>query len=174
MKNKLIYLIKFIIFTLLFFVLSRANISGGIYPFSFSMLFALAWANQKVWILVPSYIIGYLASFHTLNDVVIVLTTVAMLIIPYYIHVACKKPMKKWEIFLFALISQTCAIVFGILNLQNPIFISLNIVLGEIFLYLAIVIFEALIIRGFSSKLTLFELICGALILMAISSGLVN
>ena len=174
MKYKLVILVKFIVFCLLFFLLARAGISREIYPFAFSMLFALAWANQKVWLLVPSYIIGYLASFHTLYDIIICLTTVAVLTIPYYIHVLAKKPIKKIEMFALALVSQTSYIVLNILNASNPIYIALSVVLGIVFLYLAIVILEALIVRGFSSKLTLFEIICGAIVLMAISAGLTN
>ena len=174
MKYKLVILVKFIVFCLLFFLLARAGISREIYPFAFSMLFALAWANQKVWLLVPSYIIGYLASFHALYDIIICLTTVAVLTIPYYIHVLAKKPIKKVEMFALALVSQTSYIVLNILNAGNPIYIALSVVLGIVFQYLAIVILEALIVRGFSSKLTLFEIICGAIVLMAISAGLTN
>ena len=48
MKTKLFYFAQFLGFIILFYVLSLASIGGLIFPFAFSMLFALAWANQKV------------------------------------------------------------------------------------------------------------------------------
>ena len=65
MKVRFEFFAKFVGFSILFFVLSRANVGGMIFPFAFPMLFALAWANQKVWMLAPAYLIGYIANFHS-------------------------------------------------------------------------------------------------------------
>ena len=113
MKNKLNLIIKFLCFTILFFILSRANIYGEIFPFAFPMLFALAWANQKVYLLAPAYIIGHLINYHAFPDIINALVTVLFLLVPYYIHLVLKKPMKKYELFIFSLFSQVSYITFG-------------------------------------------------------------
>ncbi len=172
MKNKVKYIIKFLLFTLLFFVLSRAGINGIIYPFAFSMLFALAWANQKVWLLIPAYIIGSIANNYAFEGIISVLVTVSMLALPYYIHISVKKPMSKLELFAFCGISQTAWIVFSILGGMEIYVVILSIIVGLVFLFLALYIFEPLISRGFSYKLTLPELIAGGVILLSIASGL--
>ena len=172
MKNKVKYIIKFLLFTLLFFVLSRAGINGIIYPFAFSMLFALAWANQKVWLLIPAYIIGSIANNYAFEGIISVLVTVSMLALPYYIHISVKKPMSKLELFAFCGISQTAWIVFSILGGMEIYVVILSIIVGLVFLFLALSIFEPLISRGFSYKLTLPELIAGGVILLSIASGL--
>ena len=174
MKSKLYFVLMFLVFTALFFVLSRANIYGEILPFAFSMLFALAWANQKVWLLAPAYFVGYIINYHSFQDFIIVLTTILLLVLPYYIHVALKKNMKKYELFLYAFFSQTAYVVFGVLGGGSPIFIACSVVIGLLFLLACITIFEPIIIRGFTYKLTITEIVCGAVILLALSAGLTN
>lgn len=174
MKEKIYLFLRFIIFAVIFFILSRANIYGQIYPFAFSMLYALAWANQKVYLLAPAYLVGYLINYNQFSDIISALVTVLMLLVPYYIHVLLKKPMKKYELFIYAPLSQVAYIIFGILGNQSIVSLVGTIIFGVAFLYICLVIFEPLIIRGFSYKLTTVEMTCGAIILMALSSGLVS
>lgn len=174
MKNRLIYLFQFLLFALIFFILSLSSIQGIIFPFAFSMLFALAWAGQKVWLLVPSYIAGVVINNHTFEGIIGIIVTVTMLALPYYIHVLAKKPMKKWELFLFCALSQTSFIVFGILNALSPVVIILHILIGLVYLYLVLAVFEPLIMRGFAYKLTLVEKVSLGLILVTVGGGLAN
>lgn len=172
MKNKLKYIVKFLLFTLLFFVLSRAGINGMIYPFAFAMLFALAWANQKVWLLIPAYLIGMIANNYSFEGIISVIVTVSMLAIPYYIHVSVKKPMSKLELYVFCGVSQTAWIVFSILGGMEIYIVILSLIVGLFYLFLSLSVFEPLISRGLSYKLTLPELVSGGVILLSIASGL--
>ncbi len=174
MKGKLYFVFMFLIFTALFFVLSRASIYSEIMPFAFSMLFALAWANQRVWLLAPAYFVGYIINYHNFQDFIIVLTTILLLVLPYYIHVVLKKNMKKYELFLYAFFSQTAYVVFEVLGGGNPIFIACSVVIGLLFLLACITIFEPIIVRGFAYKLTVTEIVCGVVLLLALSAGLTN
>lgn len=95
-----------------------------------------------------------------------------MLALPYYIHIVLKKPMKKWELFIYAGLSQIAYLIFNILGGENPLYYVTTILLGLLFLFISISIFEPLIIRGMRYKLTTSELVCGAIVLMAMSDGL--
>lgn len=174
MKNKLNAIILFLSFTLLFFVLSRASLLTEIMPFAFPMLFALAWANQKVWIISPAYFVGFVINNHSFEDIIICIVTILALVIPYYIHVVIKKPLKKYELFIYTFLSQIAYIIFAVLGDVNIIYIISNLIFGLMFLYVCITIFEPIIIRGFAYKLTVSEIVCGSIVLMAISSGLVS
>lgn len=174
MKNKLNAIILFLSFTLLFFVLSRASLLTEIMPFAFPMLFALAWANQKVWIISPAYFVGIVINNHSFEDIIICIVTILALVIPYYIHVVIKKPLKKYELFIYTFLSQIAYIIFAVLGDVNIIYIISNLIFGLMFLYVCITIFEPIIIRGFAYKLTVSEIVCGSIVLMAISSGLVS
>lgn len=143
-----------------------------VYPFAFAMLFALAWAGQKVWLLIPSYILGMIINNHSFEGVIIIVTTVTMLAVPYYIHILMKKPMQKWELFLFCAISQTAQVIFGLLGRVSPFLTILHVAIGLFYLYVALSIFEPLLLRGFTYKLTLFEMVSASLILLTIAGGM--
>ena len=172
MKSKLNQVVLFLGYVILFYVLSLANIYGQIFPFAFAMLFALAWANQKVYLLAPAYFIGQIITYHTFQDIIITLVAILTLVVPYYIHILISKPMKKYELFLFALLSQTAFVVFGVLGRASLVSIIGSVIFGLAFLYCAITIFEPIIMRGLSSKLTVSEMVCGGIIFIAIGAGL--
>ncbi len=167
-------LLLFVSFFLLFFVLNNASINNVLYPFSFGMLFALTWANQKVYLLAPAYLISGLVLNFSFNNAIVLLVTIFLLVLPYYIHVLCKKVMKKWEFGLFSLLSQTASLVFAITGGYSVVLAAVNIVLGVLYMYSAIIIFEALIVRGFTNKLTSLELISLFILVMSLCAGLVN
>lgn len=168
------YAIKFLLYIFLFFVLFNAGINNVLYPFAFGMLFALTWANQKVYLLAPSYIIAGLINDFSLENAICLLVTIFVLIVPYFVHVICKKNMRKWEFLIFATLSQVGELVFQILSGFSPILAVVNIVLGVLYMYGAIIIFEAIIIRGFTNKLTSLELVSLFVIVASLSAGFVN
>lgn len=174
MKSKLFYFSEFLGFIILFYVLNLASVGGLIYPFAFSMLFALAWANQKVWILTPAYLISSMVVNFTLTNAICSLVTIFVLIFPYYIHLICKKGMKKWELFLCMVIGQTANICFQALSGESPILIILNIVTAILFCFICISFFEPLLLRGTAFKFSNFEIISACVILTAFASGLNN
>ena len=166
--------IKFCLFAFLFFLLFNASINQILYPFAFGMLFALTWANQKVYLLAPAYLLAGLITDFSLENAIVLLVTIFVLIVPYFIHVLCKKVMRKWEFGIYAVLSQIGKVIFEILGGFSPILSVVNVVLGVLYLYLAIVIFEALIIRGFSNKLTSLELVSLFVLVMSLCAGFVN
>ncbi len=168
------YLIKFVAYIFLFFVLFKAGVNAVLFPFAFGMLFALAWANQKVYLLVPAYLVAGLVNSFNFENAMGLLVCVLFLIVPYFIHVLCKKNMRKWEFLIYAPLSQIGNLVFEILSGFSPIFSVVNIVLGTLYMYCAIIIFEAFIIRGFANKLTSLELVSLFLLVASLSAGFVN
>ncbi len=167
-------LLRFVLFVFLFYILFQANINAILSPFAFGMLFALTWANQKVFLLAPAYLIAGLLKEFSLESAIVLLCTLFVLIVPYFIHILCKKNMRKWEFGVFAVLSQTAQVVFEIISGFSPILSAINIVLGTLFMFSSIVIFEAIIIRGFTNKLTTLELVSLFVIVLSLSAGLVN
>ena len=92
----LLYILKFFIFSLLFFVLFNAGINNLVFPFAIAMFYALAWANQKIWLLVPAYIIGGVCHSPTMEFSIVLLVNIFCLILPYIFHILAKKSFKKW------------------------------------------------------------------------------
>lgn len=171
MKNKLVLILKLLAFSLLFFVLARGGINGYIFPFAFAMLFALAWANQKVWILLPSYLIGAIGGDYSFEGILSAFVTACVLALAYYIHISIKKPIRKWELFILALFSQTARVIFDII--RGEIFKGVATpLLGLAYLYIILMIFEPLLMRGLSYKLTLPEIVAGGVLLTSFAVGL--
>ncbi len=172
MKNKLVYLLKFLFFGLIFFILFKAGINGVVYPFSFAMLYALAWTGQKVWIISPAYVIASIASNVSFESIVCALVTILFLLLPYFIHIALKKPMLKLELFAYAFFSQSAFVAFSLVQGDSIVATLLCPVIGLFYLFLSITLFEGIIKRGLSYKLTLPELICAGVILSSVACGL--
>lgn len=178
MKTKankyLIYIAKYIIFIAVFYVLFAASVNSVIFPFAFGMMFALVWANQKVWIVCPAYIIAGALHSPTLEFSICILVTVFCLILPYFIHVLSKKVMRKWEFALFAMLGHTSNIVFEMMAGMHPALCFAELLLGVLFMFACISVFEAFVVRGFTNKLTSLEIICLFSIIAALSAGLVS
>lgn len=172
--NKYLYFsLQFIVFFGVFYILFNASVNFIVFPFSFGMLFALVWANQKIWLVVPAYIGAGVLSQPTLEFSICILICAFCLIVPYFIHVLCKKNMKKFEFAIFAVLSQVATIVFEILGGIHPAVSVAGLVLGVLFMFACMNVFEAIIIRGFSNKLTVLEVVSLFSIIAGLCSGLV-
>ncbi len=169
----LFFIFQAILFIGLFYVLFNSSVNMAIFPFAFGMMFALAWANQKVWIVAPTYIIAGALHQPTLEFAICMLVTVFCLIVPYFIHILCKKNMNKWEFVLFAILSQTANVTFDIINGFSPVLSLVSIVLGILFMLACMAVFEAVIIRGFTNKLTIIEIVSLFSIIASLCGGLV-
>lgn len=169
----LFFALEFVLFVGLFYVLFSSSVSMVIFPFAFGMCFALAWANQKIWIVVPAYICAGAIYSPTLEFAICMVVTVFCLIVPYFIHVLCKKTMKKWEFVVFAILSQTAYVTFSIIGGSFWAFPLLSVVIGVLFCLACMIVFEAIVIRGFTNKLTILEIVSLFSIIAAICGGLV-
>ncbi len=167
-------LLQFVLFFGLFFVLFHSSINMVLFPFAFGMLFALAWANQKVWLISLAYIGSGIAANAQLENIICVLVCVFCLIVPYFVHLLCKKNMRKWEFAVFATLGQVANIVFDILGGMHPVLAVVGLVFGLLFMFACIAVFEAVVIRGFTNKLTSAEIVCLFSIIAILCGGLVN
>lgn len=173
--GKFKYLFLGIGFLGLFFVLNLSSIAGVIFPFAFSMMFALVWANQKIWLVCPAFLIASVVLDYSLVNIINTLCAIFFLVVPYLIHYFCKKPLPIWELSIYCFLSQIVPIVFSATSgiISSIYYSAASCALGVLFMLGAISFFEALFVRGFNYRLSAVELISGGIILMAIAGGLV-
>lgn len=174
MKSKLSLLVKFLVFSLLFFVLARSSVQGVVYPFAFGVFFALAWGNQQMYILAPAFLVGAIANNYSFQGIISAIVTVSLLIVPYYIHLALKKPMQKWELLLYAFLSQSASLVFGVLGGTGIVFLVAHVALGMLMCWMEVVLVEAVLLRGIANKLTSLELIALGSLFAVFADGLAS
>ncbi len=173
LNRTLFYFLQFTGFLALFFILFNSSVNMVIFPFAFGMLFALTWSNQKVWILAPAYFVAGIILSPTFEGAICLMTCLFFLLVPYFVHVLCKKNMKKWEFILFAMLSQVANIVFDVLSGVSPFLSASCLLLGVLFMLACMTIFEALIIRGFTNRLTTLEIVSLFSIITCLCGGLV-
>lgn len=171
-KTKFFVVFRYFLIFFAFYIFSRAGIDGQVFPFGFSFLYAMCWCSFNPLILGSTYVVAaYLASFSLVSLLCAGVTSVVM-IACFYLHLKFKKPMKSWLMAIYCLISQTCYLYFAISQTGMFLFPVISVVLGILFFFAVIKFFEAIIIRGFASKLTSSEIICGGVVLLALSCGL--
>lgn len=171
--GKVKYVISFVLFVGLFYVLSHACIADVIFPFSFAMLFALVWANQKIYVVVPAFLAGTIVADYSLAGIVGALCCAFCAAVPFLVHYFCKKNMHVWELAIYAFVSQVGNIAFGAVGGGNAVYFALiSAVLGTIFMLGFVKLFESLFMRGVAFRLSSIELVSGGIILLALSSGL--
>ncbi len=171
-KEILNQIVKYLFFFFCFYIMSKANINGLIFPFSFGFLFAFMWCNNKILILAPLYIIANFLGTFNLLALYSSIATVAVMLIAYGIHLKFKIRMQYWQIGIYGGISQVCYLTLSIFNGGSIVYSVLSVVLGIMFLFACLKIFEALAVKGFAYRLTVDEIICAGVVLMALSSGL--
>ena len=172
MKKRLLYPLSFLIFTAIFYILSKASISGLFYPFAFGFMFALVWTNQKPWVVCPAFLVASVASNYSFSGIISAICCVFVLLVPYYLHIALKKNIRIWEIGIYAGLSQIANILFSYFY-GNPFYFEIiSMVVGILFMYLSISVLEAVLVKGLAYKLTILELISGGAVLIALSGGL--
>lgn len=165
-------IIKYLAIFLAFYVFSQANIAGIIYPFTFGLLFALMWCDNKVYILAPLYIVANFLGTFDLFSLYSAIATAGVLVITYLIHLKAKKRFNYAFLGVYALISQIAYLCFEIV-LNNNIFAPIiSVILGILFMFACVRLFEAVIVRGFAYRLSVDEIICAGIILAGFSSGI--
>lgn len=173
--GKFYYVFLAVVFLALFFILENASINQIIFPFSFAMLFALVWANQKIWLVAPAYLISAIIVDYSVAGIVSAIVCVTMIVVPFALHTIFKKNIQIWELAIYALFSQAGYIGFAAASGTNSvIFAVVSAVVGVVFMLGFVKLFEALFMRGFAYRLSAIEYVAGGIILIGLSSGLVN
>ena len=171
-KTKTFLIIKYIMFFILFYVLSKAGINNYIFPFYFGVYFALVWCNQSVLVLSPIYVLARFLSGFLLYDLYGAIFMVVATIIIYGVHQKLKKPIKEIMFLPYALVAISCDVFFKIYLGANIIFQIIELVVGLLFMFATMKFFEVIIVRGIRGKMTSLELICGGSVVVAIFCGL--
>lgn len=171
-KKVLFLTVKYAFFFLLFYISGRASVLGLVFPFAFGMLFSLVWCNQKPLYLAPLYVVAsYLATLQ-ISSLYYALATAGVMLLTYGIHYRLRKPMQRWLIGLYGGLSQVFFMVWEIVGGASIFHTLAGLLLGLLFLYACLHIFEAILVRGFVYRLTNDELICAYVVLLCFGAGL--
>lgn len=160
-KNKLIT--YFIIF-LLFLTLSNAR-GYSISPFAISALFALMWCGFYLPVITGEYLLAGIITSTKIADIYGAIFSAFILIVSYLIHKRIKSPMNVFFVGMYTFIGQAVNLYY-IYNTGGWTDCLIFSVIGLLFLYACVNIFQVLVLRGWFYKLTLDEAICLAVVIL--------
>ncbi len=166
-------MIKYLLFFLLFYILSVAEIEG-IRPFAFGMFFALIWCNQKLYLIAPIYFLsGILADF-SINTIISLAGTCIVFSIFYLLHLRLKKPLNAILIGVYAFLSQFAFLYLNIQSAEQIISASITVIVGLVCMYAYLYFMQSLILQGVRRRFTLDEVISAGVLLVSIGAGISN
>lgn len=171
-QNKWLKLAQYFIYLLIFYILFKAKINDTINPFTFGVYFALIWCNQNILALSSLYIgASYISNFNLFDLYSAIFMCVVMCII-YGIHYKLKKPIKPMLMLVYALICSFLNVFLKIYSGQEIWIVFVELVFGLLYMFSCMKIFESVVVRGFSKRLTMSQVICLSMFLVSISCGL--
>lgn len=171
---KLLNAVKYVFFFALFYIFAKAGINNLIFVFGFGLFFSLVWCNQNILIIAPMYVLTtYLATFSTIQTICAGATAV-FLILVYGVHYKLRKPIKPYLYIIYALLSQAGTVFFEIYYGANIVLTAIGLVIGMLATVALMHFFSAIFVKGFSHKMTLLEILCGACFLMIFACGLTS
>ncbi|MBE7082160.1 MAG: hypothetical protein E7378_00550 [Clostridiales bacterium] len=173
--TKLGIFLKYLIFFCLFFVLFKAGINYAIFPFAFGVFFALVWCNQNIIVLGSIFL---LASFLSNFSLLLLVGNASMVIVSllfYAIHYKLKKPIKPLHILIYACISNITSLFIKIYYLNfNIYYVFAEFLLGLLYMFMVLKLFEGICVRGLGGKRTSLEHICGFIFVASIFCGMAS
>lgn len=166
-------IMAYIFLSFVFFVLNCTHIHHiNINPFSNALLIALLFCGINNYYIFLSYGIGAIISNFSIENIYVILNSLFVAFIILLINKKIRKTQHISFSFVYYLFSSVALIYNNFINVKSLLSISIALILGMLFLYCAICLLWATIVRGFNFKLNLDEKICGAVILIVFSMGL--
>lgn len=174
MKGKFIYLLQFLISFLILVVLGNSSINMLIYPFAFSMAFALLWSGVQWWIIIPSYALSAILFGFDLSNLLNIFFVSVFLFLPFLFRFITKKSIKKWFLCVCLVFSHLLNLIFVYNDFVKIIHLAITVCLGVLFFLSCSKLFDSVKTKSFLFKFSNFECLCGSLILIALSGGFVG
>ncbi len=150
----------------------RASVMKTIHPFGFAFAFSLILLQKNAFFITLFYFLGSNLITLSLEGLIINVVSCSFMLLLFLFFKIIKKPITLVPTFIFAMLSQAGYVYFHISSVSE-IFVSVAmIVVAIMFIYVCTQTLSAIFMRGFFSRFTLDESVCGAIFLVALFSGL--
>ncbi len=165
-------LLKSMVGFVLFYLLCVANVNSGlIYPFTFGLYYSLMFLDDNKWGYFVSFVCAFVLSLPSLVGVFVGLNLAIVPLVMSHVHAKLNKKAHIAIICVYALLGNILNFYFNWLSAKAIILSITSFVVGIIFLCSCSHFLKATVFRGFRAKLNLDEIICGAVLVIAISCG---
>lgn len=166
------YILKTIIFTALFLIISLTEKFLGLFGFGIALLFSLFYCKQNIFILLPAYALSSLLISFSFPLLISVSCVVLIIAVASIVHFKTKKKITILENSILLLLSCIPFVVLSSHSIDNLIISAVSMLVAIIFHYTCIIVFYPMLIRGLKYRLSAKEYLGGAILLAVLSIGL--
>ena len=146
--------------------------NANLLPFGIGIIFSLLYLKFNGYYLSVIYAISYLLASFSINSIFITLNVVLVLSITQFMMDRKKFKLTIPKLFILSLVSQVLYIICNLSTVNNNLALLISVILGELFLYCALIFLKATFGRGMFLRLNLDEKVCGAGVLIVFMLGL--
>ena len=172
MSKKILYPTLFLICFGLFCVFASASINGIIFPFATALAFALVFANQKVYLVVPSFALANLLLDFSVENIVFTAAGVFLLLFPFLFHKIAKKQTKIYGMAILLVLLHLSKLPYVYQSAEEIIYLVITAILSLILFFAFNKILCSILSKGFVYKFTNLEMICASSFFVALFCGL--
>lgn len=170
-KLNLRTIVKYLVYLMLFLLLTNTKTIHGLRPFGLGLFVALVYSRQNILVLAPMYIVASIIANPSWAGVVLSAVPAVVFTIAYWLHFRAGKSINMLFANLYTLLSQIPYIILTVKSIG--VFTAiLTVAVTQVFAYCAIIVLYAILIRGLKYRLTVDELISGAVLLSSVALGL--
>lgn len=173
-RNKIIlcvtlYLLLFVIV----FGVSNAKVFGSsLVPFGVGIVFSLIFINLNGYVMSIIYILAYSLAGMSWSCLFESLNVACVLSFLFYLINKKKIKVKKWMLFVFAILSQIAFIITHLGSSKENLVVLIILIISMLFMYSCCVLCESVKDRYVTHMFTIDEKICGSVMLIIFVYGL--
>ena len=152
-------------------ILNLAETSSGLRPFALGFFVAIIFVKRNFIISSFAYVICVLILDFSIAGAIVAVSPPVVLTLAYYVHKLIKRPVGMIAVNVYAFLSQIPSIVFA--GYTIGLYVTLlNVISAQMFCYCAVTVIFAVVSRRLKLKLTVDEIISGAVVIGALALGL--
>jgi stage II sporulation protein E len=163
---------KYAVYFALMTLFSNAKMVGNLSPFALGLFIGLVYAKQNILVLSPLYILACLTGGFSVFNLIFSAAPVIVLTFTYLIFNRLNRSVGILILTLCALLSMTPYVVITLLNSDDYLTVSLNVILTLFFTYCSQIGCYAILLRGINYRLSLDELFSLSALTLAFSLSL--
>ena len=165
--------LKYVLFFVLFLILSFAEINFAIKPFLVAFLFSLVWCNQNPLIICGMFcFVNLVLNPFSVGLLVSTIFTCMVLLFFYYLHKKIKKPINRYIYLLYAFLSQIVFLYYSFTSPECLVNAIISVLISVILLICYNIFFSSVFVKGFYSVFTINEIISCCVFLISLSVGI--
>lgn len=161
---------QYLVYLALFILCSLAQVAH-IRPFAIGLFVGLVYCRRNLWLLSPLLLCAAVLGELSWQSVTLAACCIAVLALAYTVHTLLKRPVKAWQLVLYAFVSQIPTVFIYGMQLSSLLWGVASLFISTLFSFCCVVMCRLVLVKGIRTPTSLEEL-ASALCAVVIASGL--